>query len=83
MKQKKTIVRDLEAQLKEAKRISKRGESDSSKSIWSPGEIAQKPGPGEGNEWLFEEAKPGEVDMLLAKARSRSLKRRCGDTLGG
>ena len=76
-------MRDLEAQLKEAKRISKRGESDSSKSIWSPGEIAQKPGPGEGNEWLFEEAKPGEVDMLLAKARSRSLKRRCGDTLGG
>ena len=58
-----------------AKRISKPGESDSSKSIWSPGEIAQTPGPGEGNEWLFEEAKPGEVDMLLAKARSRSLKR--------
>ena len=76
-------LRDLETQFKEAKRISKPGESDSSKSIWSPGEIAQKPGPGEGNEWLFEEAKPCEVDMLLAKARSCSLKRQCEDTLGG
>ena len=45
-----------------AKRISKPGESDSSKSIWSPGEIAQK-------------HRGLAIESLLAKARSRSLKR--------
>ena len=48
-----------------AKRISKPGESDNSKSIWSPGEIAQK----------HRGLAKAKVDMLLAKARSRSLKR--------
>ena len=50
-----------------AKRISKPGESDSSKSIWSPGAEAIA-----SHHRGLAKAK---VDMLLAKARSRSLKR--------